>query len=159
MKGIRSKFSECDFNFVSFAIGSVEFGIDVKYIKEVVRCGPILRCPGLPRFLEGFVKLRHLHIPVVDLRKRFSLDSETKEDARLLVASLGGRLVGFVVDSTSGITHGSRRSRLRPASVDWPHTDYVDGIVDVGQKRTVVILTPDSLLSEDELEALMLPYP
>ncbi len=159
MKGIRSKYSESDFDFVCFSIGPVEFGIDIKYIMEIARCGRILRPPGLPRFIEGFVKLRHLHIPVVDLRKRFSLDAGHKEDACVLIASLGKRIVGFVADSAAGITHGSRKSRLKPSSAPWPHRDYVDGIVDIGQKRTVVILNPDSLLSEDELEALMLPYP
>ncbi|MCK4818419.1 purine-binding chemotaxis protein CheW, partial [bacterium] len=62
---------------VSFNIGTEEFGVDILKVQEINRMVEITKVPQTPHYVEGVINLRGKVIPIVDLRKRFNL--ETKE--------------------------------------------------------------------------------
>ncbi|MBL7975949.1 MAG: chemotaxis protein CheW, partial [Candidatus Kapabacteria bacterium] len=80
---------------VSFSLGSEEFGIDILSVQEINRVSSITRVPNAPKYVVGVINLRGKIIPVVDLRKRFSMPSiATTEHSRIIVVELDTRVVG-----------------------------------------------------------------
>lgn len=59
---------------VTFAISEEEFGIDILRVQEIIRMMPITKVPNSPHSVEGVINLRGKVIPVIDLRKRFSME-------------------------------------------------------------------------------------
>lgn len=84
---------------VVFALGEIEFGIDILQVREVERMLPITRVPHVAPYVEGVVNLRGRLVPVVDLRLRLGLPSKPPtKAARIIVAEIGDRYVGMIVD-------------------------------------------------------------
>jgi purine-binding chemotaxis protein CheW len=89
-----------------FFIGDCLYGIDIMRIKEVIqsRPHPVRPVPHAPSIVEGVIQLRAVVIPVIDLRKRFSVPIDPTLDRlnKLVIVSVGGRIVGLKVDRIVG---------------------------------------------------------
>src|SRR5208337_6451 len=88
--------------FISFAVGDEEYGLELLLVKEVIRVREITWLPKAPSFVKGIINLRGDVIPVIDLRERFGLGARgTAASARVIVVEAEQRLIGMVVDSAS----------------------------------------------------------
>lgn len=89
-----------------FFIGGCLYGIDIMRIKEVIqsRPHPVRPVPHAPAIVEGVIQLRGVVIPVIDLRKRFRvpIDDSLARINKLVIVSVGGRIVGLKVDRILG---------------------------------------------------------
>lgn len=65
-------------------VGGVEFGIEVRRVREVLRAPPITRVPYPPPAVLGIVSVRGMLIPVVDLGERL-LGKPSTRDGRLVI--------------------------------------------------------------------------
>jgi purine-binding chemotaxis protein CheW len=111
-----------ELQLVSFNIGSEEFGVDILKVQEINRMVEITKVPQAPHYVEGVINLRGKVIPIIDLRKRFSLElKETDKNTRIVVVDIGGNILGMIVDSVSEVL------RL-PANTIEPPPDLVTGI-------------------------------
>lgn len=158
MVKIRSKYTHSDFQFARFILGTFEFGIEVRKVKEIVRYRGMVKTPATPPFLEGFINLRNIAVPVVDLRKRFSLPAAVFEPVRIIIVSVGGRIAGFVVDSVKDIAIGGKEVRISPKASKEPWDGCVEATVETG-KGIIQILSPTAIFSDDERRALDAPMP
>ncbi len=145
-----------DFQFARFSLGGREFGIEVRDVKEIVRLREASRPPGCPPFLEGFITLRNIVVPVLDLRKRFSLPVSAFPDARIIIISAEGLIAGLVVDSVGDVSAGGKETAPAPRA-DEPWRDCVEAVVEC-QGQTVRIINPSALLTDDEKLFLCAPF-
>jgi len=114
--------SSGELQLVSFNIGSEEFGVDILKVQEINRMVEITKVPQAPHYVEGVINLRGKVIPIIDLRKRFSLElKEQDKNTRIVVVDIGGNIMGMIVDSVSEVL------RL-PANTIEPPPDLVTGI-------------------------------
>jgi purine-binding chemotaxis protein CheW len=157
MDKIWSKYSYPDFRFARFRLGEDEFCIDIRNVKEMIRNRGVLKLDDAPSFLEGFVDLRGMQVPVVDLRKRFSLEAGSSDSARIIISSLEGRIVGLIVDEVRDISMGCKEVKInkRPASCK-PWESCVDAVVETNG-ASVYVMDLMRLLSGAELKALDSP--
>jgi purine-binding chemotaxis protein CheW len=87
-----------------FNLGAEEYGIDIKYTKEIIRIPKLIKIPNVPDFIEGVFELRGTIITVVDLKKRFQLlQSENGLESRLLILDMEGQNIGIIVDDISEV--------------------------------------------------------
>jgi len=134
-----------------FHVGDGEYGLDIMRIKEIINPVPITRVPRAPAFVEGIIELRGAFLPVVDLRKRFGVDlSAGGRDAKYVIVSLEGRIVGLVVDRVTEV------SRIPvdeigepPAMALGEQTRFFSGVVKSGD-RIVMLVDLDAVLSAAE---------
>ena len=63
--------------FVIFQVGAQNFAVEITRVKEIQRYQQPTPIPKSPAFLEGVIEVRGSLIPVVDLRKRFEISSES----------------------------------------------------------------------------------
>ncbi|MEG2004708.1 MAG: chemotaxis protein CheW [Bilophila sp.] len=140
---------------VTFKLGDEEFGVDILKVQEIIRMLPITRVPNAPNFVEGVINLRGKVIPVIDMRKRFGLDTTPHDSqTRIEVMDLQGQIVGFVVDAVSEVL------RIKESTVEPPPpvvagigSEYMRGVGKL-EDRLLILLDLDKLLSETELHSL-----
>lgn len=60
--------------YLTFALGSEEYGIGIIKVREIIGIMPVTPIPKTPKYVKGVINLRGKIIPVVDLRLKFGLD-------------------------------------------------------------------------------------
>ena len=71
---------------VTFNSDQEEFGVDILKVQEIIRMMEITKVPKSPEFVEGVINLRGKVIPIIDLRKRFGVESRAHDkDTRIIV--------------------------------------------------------------------------
>ena len=85
--------------YIKIKMGEEMFGIDIKYIDNIVRMQRITRVPKVPTYIKGVINLRGEVVPVYNLRLKMGMEEveETKK-FRIIIIKLDGNYVGLIVD-------------------------------------------------------------
>ena len=90
--------------FLTFALGSEEYGVDILKVKEIRGYDAVTRLPDAPDYIKGVINLRGTIVPVVDMRLKFRLErAEYTALTVMIVLNVADRVVGMVVDSVSDV--------------------------------------------------------
>lgn len=140
---------------VTFSIGEEEFGVDILKVQEIIRTMEITKVPRAPEFVEGVINLRGKVIPIIDLRRRFGLDSrEHDKHTRIIVIEINNMIVGFVVDSVSEVLRiPANTVEPPPPVVAGLESEYISGVGKL-EDRLLILLDLDRLLSGEERDML-----
>jgi purine-binding chemotaxis protein CheW len=141
---------------VVFGVGKELYGVGIGSVQEIVRVPDVTEVPDAPAFLEGVINLRGKVIPVVDLRKRLSLDGrERTKSTRVLVTEStesAGRLVGLLVDFVSEVR------KIQPEAVEDPPemvsavgVEYITGVAKVDD-RLIILLDLKRVLDVEDMK-------
>lgn len=99
---------------VTFNLDQEEYGVDVLKVREIIRMPSVTRVPNTPHYVEGVINLRGKVIPIISMRKKFSLnDIDSDKQTRIMVMDMDGELMGFIVDSVSEVIRISE-SEIQP---------------------------------------------
>lgn len=144
-----------DLQVVVFRVGGQEFAFNVFHVQRILRWERPAPLPKSPDFLEGILQVQGAVVPVVDLRKRFELaDAQKREETRTMVLDCEGLVVGVVVDAVLEVLRvGADAVNPPPPVVRGITADYIQGIITVGA-RTIVLLMTARLLTSAERIAL-----
>lgn len=89
--------------YVIFRLGNEEYGLDIMTVQEIIIPTPVTKLPNTPPYFTGVFNLRGRVIPLIDLKKRFSLDSsEEEKDTRIIVVRLENP-AGILVDAINEV--------------------------------------------------------
>ena len=140
---------------VSFKLGEEEFGVDILKVQEINPMVEITKVPRSPSFVEGVVNLRGRVIPVIGMRKRFGLPVKAYDkDTRIMVADIGGQMLGFVVDEVSEVLRISAKAIEPPPSlVAGVDAEYLKGVVKL-EDRLLILLDLDRVFNTKQKEKL-----
>ena len=140
---------------VSFRVGEQEFGLNVFQVERILRYERPAPLPKSPDFLEGVVTFEGAPVPVVDLRKRLSLQADQADETRMMVLDIEGNRVGVVVDQVLDVMRVDGGAITAPPPlVKGLAAEYISGLLSRDDGRTVVILNAGRLLSSKERLAL-----
>ena len=91
--------------FIVIKLGNEQFGIDIKYIDNIVRMQRITRVPMAQDYFKGVINLRGEVIPVMSLRVRFDLeDDEIDSKTRIIIIKMDSQSkVGVLVDQVKEV--------------------------------------------------------
>jgi purine-binding chemotaxis protein CheW len=143
-----------DVQVVTFRVGTQEFAFDILQIERILRYQTPAPLPQSPEFLEGVVPYSGGAVPVVDLRKRFELPAELREETRMMVVDLGDQRIGVLVDEVREVMRVDSTTIAAPAPVvKGLAAAYIAGII-ARPDRTIIILNARKLLSSTERLAL-----
>ncbi len=140
---------------VTFSIGEEEFGVDILKVQEIIRTMEITKVPRAPDFVEGVINLRGKVIPIIDLRRRFGLESRGHDKhTRIIVIEINNMIVGFVVDSVSEVLRiPANTVEPPPPVVAGLESEYISGVGKL-EDRLLILLDLDRLLSGEERSML-----
>jgi purine-binding chemotaxis protein CheW len=99
-----SNASEARQQYITFALGAEEYGVDIMAVREIKGWSATTPIPGSPHFIHGVINLRGVIVPIMDLRARFGM--EQTEPTRMhvvIIINTGTRTTGLLVDAVSDI--------------------------------------------------------
>lgn len=105
--------------YIVIRLGEEQYGIDIRYIDNIVRMQKITRVPKVPVYLKGVINLRGEVIPVMSIRLKMNLpEDEIARATRIIILKLGEQgNVGIIVDEVKEVvTLGS--SQIEKLSYD-----------------------------------------
>lgn len=138
--------------YVTFLVGEETYGVSVMKVQSINEMIEITHVPKARVFIKGVINLRGSVIPVVDMRKKFSLPSKDYDSFTvILIVEVNGRLIGMIVDAVSDVVNipvSDIQSQINySARVD---TSSIEGIGRIGD-NLVVLLDVDTFLASDSL--------
>lgn len=137
--------------FLTFRLGNEYYGVEVRYVTEIVGMQRITEVPDMPAFVKGVVNLRGQVIPVLDMRIRFHMESRPYDERTcIVVVNISGMQVGLVVDTISEVRN-IEDNQISPAPNSSP--TYIRGMAKVGD-LVVILLDGQRILQEHEVLAL-----
>ena len=140
---------------VSFKLKQEEFGVNILLVQEIIRMQEITNVPNAPGFVEGVINLRGRVIPIVDLRKRFGMETKEQSNAtRIIVVMIGEVQVGLIVDEVSEVLRISEDTvEPPPPIVAGIESDYIKGVGKL-EDRLLILLDLNKILSMEEKQSL-----
>ena len=60
--------------YIVISMGDEQFGIDIKYIDNIVKMQHITRVPNVPSYVKGVINLRGEIVPIINLRAKMGLE-------------------------------------------------------------------------------------
>jgi purine-binding chemotaxis protein CheW len=140
--------------FISFAIGDDQYGVDIMAVREIKGWSEITHLPKQPDYMRGVLNLRGAMVPIIDLRCRF--DQGTTEATPLhvvIVVQIGPRMVGLLADRVLDIV-SFEASQVQPVPrvSAASRMDFLSGLVMVEGAMIALIDLPNMLAeTADEL--------
>ena len=91
--------------FIVIKIGGEQFGIDIKYIDNIVRMTKITRVPSVQPYFKGVINLRGEVVPVMSLRVKMDLEDDVfTKDSRIIIIKLENNApFGLIVDEVKEV--------------------------------------------------------
>ena len=141
--------------FLTFSVGKEAYGIEIKFVTEIIGIQDITEVPELPNYVKGIINLRGKIIPVIDVRLRFKKQSKEYNDRTcIVVIDIKEISVGLIVDNVAEVINIDESNIVPPPDIKTGfHNRYVRGIGKVGNE-VKLLLDCDKLLNDEELESL-----
>lgn len=127
--------------YLTFILGKEEFGIEIKYVTEIVGLQNITEVPDMPVYVKGVINLRGKVIPVIDVRLRFTMEARPYDDRTcIIVINLDDQPVGLIVDRVSEVLDiPAAQIEPPPAIRKEKHGEYLRGMGKVGDQVKILL--------------------
>ncbi|MBW4841228.1 MAG: chemotaxis protein CheW [Paenibacillaceae bacterium] len=90
--------------YLTFLVEREQYGIEIKYVTEIIGIQPITAVPQMPEYIRGIINLRGTVIPVMDVRIRFGMPPRSYSDRTcVIVVELEDMPIGLIVDSVAEV--------------------------------------------------------
>jgi len=140
--------------FLTFPLGEESYGIEIKYVTEIIGIQPITQVPELPDYVRGIINLRGKIIPVMDARLRFRKNFHEYNDRTcVIIIDVQDICIGLIVDSVSEVVTIADENIVPTPSIQKINNRYIRAIGKIGNDMKL-LLDCDRLLNEEELSEL-----
>ena len=91
--------------YIVIRLGVEHYGIDIKYVDNIVRMQKITRVPKVANYIKGVINLRGEVIPVMSLRLKMELpEDELTKATRIIILKLEQYgTIGIIVDEVKEV--------------------------------------------------------
>lgn len=137
--------------FIVTKLGEEQYGIDIKYVDNIVRMQKITRVPKVPKYIKGVINIRGEIIPVVSLRLKMNLpEDEITKSTRIIILKLEQHdSIGILVDEVKEVVTLSDDS-IEKMSYDKDERETFLSGVGKHDDKLISILELNSVLVEKE---------
>lgn len=142
--------------YMTFQVGTDVFGIELKYVNEIIQMQPVTPIPEVEHFIKGLINLRGKIIPVIDVADRFGKESfEYNDRTCVVVIEVKNIEVGLIIENIAEVVSIEEEDILPPPTVGHGsiQNKFVRGIGKIGE-NVKLLLDPVKLLSDDALDFL-----
>lgn len=137
--------------FLTFALKKEEFGIEIRYVTEIIGMQNITEVPDMPHYIRGVINLRGKVIPVMDVRLRFGLEERDYDDRTcIIVININEQSVGLIVDRVSEVLDIPKGQIEPPPRVRKGESSrFIQGMGKVGDHTKIILNAHQLLFDED----------
>ena len=105
--------------FLTFSLGKEDYGVEIKYVTEIIGIQSITEVPDLPAYINGIINLRGKIIPVMDVRLRFGKTVREYDDRTcIIVIDINDISIGLIVDRVSEVINIPESEIVPPPQLD-----------------------------------------
>jgi purine-binding chemotaxis protein CheW len=135
--------------FISFAIGGDQYGVDIMAVREIKGWSDITHLPRQPDYMRGVLNLRGAMVPIIDLRCRFGQGvTEATPLHVVIVVQIGPRMVGLLADRVLDIiSFEAAQVQPVPRISAASRAEFLSGLVTV-DGAMIALIDISNLLSE-----------
>src|SRR5882724_5781124 len=138
---------------IVFVLDRQRYALQLSMVDRVVRMVAITPLPKAPDIVLGVVNVQGQVIPVINMRRRFSLpEREIVLTDQLVVAHTARRTVALVADAVLDVIASPAQSLIETEDI-LPKIEYVDGVIKLADGM-ILIHDLDSFLSLEEENSL-----
>lgn len=136
-----------DSRWMEFQLGTESFAFPLLAVREVVAFAKVTPIPQSPPYFLGIMNLRGSIVSVVDLRKKVGVTAALNPENAVVICSLEGFSVGFLVDSVVAVLSPAPEDISSPDSIQGvKRSEFISGMY--RQKdRIVLLFNPSTLLN------------
>jgi purine-binding chemotaxis protein CheW len=143
--GADKSVTETSEQYLTFMLAGEEYGVDILRVQEIKGWDKVTRIPHTPHYVLGVINLRGAVVPILDLRRRFGLETiDFGPTTVVIVVRVGGgreeRTVGVVVDAVSEVYNVDTADTKPPpdvcGSVD---TVFVKALATIEEKMLILL--------------------
>lgn len=141
--------------FLTFFLDKESYGLEIKYVIEIIGIQDITKLPDMPVFIKGIINLRGETIPVMDMRLKFKMNQiEYGPRTCIIVVHIGDVKFGFIVDTVSEVID------IQDENIDPPISSKFTGrnkyILGIGKsnKKVHILLDVNKILNEEEINEI-----
>lgn len=141
--------------YMTFRIGQDVFGVELKYVNEIIQMQPVTPIPEVEHFIKGLINLRGKIIPVIDVASRFEKEVQPYNDRTcVIVIEVQGVEVGLIINSIAQVVSIEEKDILAPPATSHGAAVQNKFIQGIGKMEDGVklLLDPVKLLSDDALD-------
>ena len=140
--------------YLIFTMGNELYGMEIRYITEIIGIQPITEVPEMPDYVKGVTNLRGKIIPVMDARLRFKKAARDYDGRTcIIVLETGDITIGLIVDGVSEVLPMKEEDIAPPPEINRGGHKYIKGIGKAGGS-VKLLLDCQKLLTDDEADAL-----
>jgi purine-binding chemotaxis protein CheW len=142
--------------YLTFKLAEEEYGLEILKVQEIIQMQAVTHVPRTPDYVRGVINLRGKVIPVVDLRRKFGIDSvkDTEKTCIIVVqiAHKEGKVVmGIIIDEVKEVldirAENIEETPSFGSSID---TQFIMGMGKIGQS-VKILLDIDKVMSSQDL--------
>ena len=91
--------------FIVIKLGDEQYGINIKYIDNIVRMPHITRVPEVDPYFKGVINLRGEVVPVMSIRIKMGLpEDEFTKSSRIIIIKMESQgYIGIIVDEVKEV--------------------------------------------------------
>ncbi|MEX3983916.1 chemotaxis protein CheW [Paraburkholderia sp. EG287A] len=136
--------------FLVFALGAEEYGIDILKVQEIRGYEAVTHIANAPDHIKGVINLRGVIVPILDMRIRFNLgQAEYTHQTVVIILNIGKRVVGLVVDGVSDVlTLAPEQVNPAPKFGSTMKTEFLTGLGTVDD-RMLILVDIEKMLADD----------
>lgn len=124
---------------VVFTLGEEKYGIEIAFVKEIMKWAKPTELPQMPDAISGVIKLRDQVIPVISLRRQFGLpDVEDIAETKIIILEIDGVFLGINVDDVDEVVEVPSSSIELPTRLT-AKTDMIKGIAKLDDYLLILI--------------------
>jgi len=141
--------------FLTFALGEEDFGIEIRYVTEIIGMQPITKIPEVPEYIKGIINLRGKITPLIDVRIKFKKEPIAYTDrTSIIVVDTGEISVGLIVDKVADVISIDDGDIVPPPDIRTGiQNRYIQCVGKVGSK-VKLLLDCERLFDEDETQQI-----
>jgi len=135
--------------FIVIRINTEQFGIDIKYVDNIVRMQSITRVPKVFDYLKGVINLRGEIIPVMSMRLKMDIEEgeETRAVRIIILKTDQHEAIGVIVDEVKEVVTLAA-SQIEKVSYDRDERNNFVYAVGKQNEQLISLLDLNAIISE-----------
>lgn len=142
-------------SYINLQIGTENFAITVFKVLEILQLEGLTKVPNSPDFVLGVLNFRGSIVPVINMHKRFNMDSSGTEDKMVVVVDVISKennvLMGLLVDKVTDVVEFEYTSIKSVPDLGIKYNpEFIEGFIEMNEKF-IMVLDIDRVLNVIEL--------
>ncbi len=152
--------ADSQFQLVTFHLGEELYGVNIMDVKEIVRLQNVRVIPNAPYYVEGIINLRGEIIPIIDLHKRFKIQSNSRpeqieRDGGFIILNIDNSKIGILIDKVERVVSvKADEVKDPPQMLSSIGNEYIEGVIRE-KERYLIMLNTHKLFNAKELQKII----